>query len=244
VDVASLIDQLALDGPLLASAAADAGLDTPVPATEWNVRQLVTHVGGVHRWAADIVATANPNPDTPTARAVGTRRDDAELLAWFRDGHAALVETLRAAPDVLECFTFLPAGSALQFWARRQAHETAIHRADAESATGDVTPFDAGFAQDGIAELLHGFARRSAPASGTSAKLGVAASDGASWLVTLGVDRIDATEADDLADADATIRGDSSDLYLWLWNRRSAAMVDGDERVAKVWASSVRVRWG
>ena len=43
---------------------------------------------------------------------------------------------LRSAPADLDCFTFLPAESARHFWARRQAHETAIHRVDAENAAG------------------------------------------------------------------------------------------------------------
>ena len=34
----------------------------------------------------------------------------------------------------MRCFAFLPAPSPLAFWARRQAHETGIHRADVESA--------------------------------------------------------------------------------------------------------------
>ena len=45
-----------------------------------------------------------------------------------------------------------------QVWARRQAHETAIHRYDAESASGDVNGFDLDFAVDGIDEILVGFA--------------------------------------------------------------------------------------
>ena len=59
---------------------------------------------------------------------------DAGLIAAYRDGHAALVAALRDADPDLECATFMPAPSPLAFWARRQAHETAIHRYDAQSA--------------------------------------------------------------------------------------------------------------
>ena len=61
---------------------------------------------------------------------------DPELLAWFRAGHASLAETLTEADPALVCATFMAAPSPLAFWARRQAHETAIHRADAEIAAG------------------------------------------------------------------------------------------------------------
>ena len=47
----------------------------------------------------------------------------------------------------------------MAFWARRQAHETGIHRADAESPAGrgGTTLFPPEFAVDGIEEMLFGF---------------------------------------------------------------------------------------
>src|SRR6202044_1362579 len=85
---------------------------------------------------------------------------DPDLLSWFRAGHAALVETLSGADPAVQCATFMPAPSPLAFWARRQAHETAIHRADAESADGTVPQYPPGFAADGIDELIMGFGQR------------------------------------------------------------------------------------
>jgi hypothetical protein len=88
------------------------------------------------------------------------RRDGERLatVASFTDPGA--VEPLASAPADLETWTFLEAPTPLAFWARRQAHETAIHRVDAESARGDVTGFPSGFAVDGIDELLLRFANR------------------------------------------------------------------------------------
>jgi uncharacterized protein (TIGR03083 family) len=243
VDIPRLVEHVVDDGVLLGAAAERAGWDAPVPATDWNVRDLVIHIGGIHRWAADIVATCSPTADTDAGKAVGTGPADSELLEWFRDGHAALVETLGAATEDLDCFTFLPADSALHFWARRQAHETAVHRADAQAAAGHVVPFAAPFAQDGIAEILFGFARRKSRPLAATPTIGLAAADGPSWLITLGGERTESHPSDDLVGADATISGSSSDLYLWLWNRRSAAVVDGDHDVAATWAETVRVRW-
>jgi uncharacterized protein (TIGR03083 family) len=219
---------------------------------DWTVRDLVTHVGGVHRWAADIVENGRGELASELQGAVGTGPAEDELLDWFAAGHAGLVAVLRAAPAGLQCVTFLPAPSPRAFWARRQAHETAIHRADAEAAAGEVTPFDATFAQDGIAELLLGFAvrRRRKPIDRT-ASIALRASDGPAWLVRLGGDRVDAVtgsdgdaEVADSADrADLVVRGSSSEIYLWLWNRPSTARVDGDEAAAQLWRDSVRVRW-
>jgi uncharacterized protein (TIGR03083 family) len=242
MEVSALLAQLATDGPLLIEAADRAGWDAPVPGTSWDVRKLVAHVGGVHRWAADIVDAGRASGDTAAGRAVGSAPDDDELVEWFHNGHAALVETLRKAPDDLDCFTFLPADSPRHFWARRQAHETAIHRADAQGAGGVVAPFEAPFAQDGIAEVLNGFARRRSNAVDRRATIGLAAADGPSWVVVLGGERIEAAH-DEADGTDLTVRGLSSDLYLWLWNRPCDAVLDGDAAVAEEWAGAVRVRW-
>lgn len=245
MDVPGLIAQLEADGPPLAAAAARAGWDAPVPGTGWDVRSLVTHVGGVHRWATAVVSARSMSDQSATRDAVGAGPVEGELLDWFRTGHAELTTALRAAPEDLTAFTFLPADSPKHFWSRRQAHETAIHRIDAEGASGAdgaVMPVPAEFAQDGMAEMLLGFARRKSNASDTAATIAVLASDGPSWLITFGGERIQAVVSDDL-DASATVSGTSSDLYRWLWNRPSPATVTGDEDVLELWRQ-VRVRWG
>src|SRR5438309_412376 len=103
----------------LGAAAAEAGLDAAVPTCPgWNVRDLVGHLGGVHRWAASFVAQARTEP--PTADdGLEQPPADAELLEWFREGHEQLVKVLTDADETLECWTFLPAPFPLAFWARR-----------------------------------------------------------------------------------------------------------------------------
>ena len=242
MDVAEHIAYLETDGPLLAAAALSAGWDAPVPGTAWTVRDLVTHIGGVHRWAADIVRRAEPGPDTAAGDAVGVGPGDDELLDWFADGHAELVSSLRSAPTDLDCFAFLAAPSPLAFWARRQAHETAIHRADAQAPAGMLPEFDPAFAQDGIAEVLHGFAARRRNAISQQATIALRPLDGSTaWLITLGGEHIVA-EAGIAGDADVAVAGTASALYLWLWNRPAAVTMTGDESVAELWRS-VRVRW-
>lgn len=241
MEVEEHVAQTEADGAELAVAAASAGFDAQVPGTDWTVRDLVTHVGGVHRWAADIVASASPTGDTESARRVGAAQPDDSLLDWFLEGHEQLIAVLRSAPAGLECFTFLPAPSPLAFWARRQAHETAIHRADAQLAAGHEPIFGTAFAQDGIDELLNGFGRRKSNAIATPGTLGLRASDkGDSWTVTLGGERLVAGRG--IESTDATVTGSSGDLYLWLWNRSAAVTIDGDAALADLWRT-VQVRW-
>jgi uncharacterized protein (TIGR03083 family) len=244
VETGELINRLESDGRLLIAAARRAGWDAPVPGTEWNVRELVTHIGGIHRWAADVVATGSSTLSTAAGKAVGAGPADDELAEWYASGHAALVATLRSAAADVECATFLPADSPRHFWSRRQAHETAIHRADAEGAAGgDVTRFEATFAQDGIAEMLRGFAARRSNAVDRKAVLGLDAADGPSWLVTFGGERIEVDQVGVLDGTDVIVRGTSCDLYRWLWNRPSEAVVDGDPEVAALWSDQIKVRW-
>ena len=251
MEIPEFIEHLADEGERLAAAAGRVVWDTPVPRTDWSVRDLVTHIGGVHRWAADAVRTGATDLDTAAGRDVGCGPGDDELLEWFVAGHAALVSALRSAPGDLAAATFLPAPSPLHFWARRQAHETAIHRADADAACGQPSTYAPEFAQDGIDELLNGFAARKSLTIDTKATILLDALDGPSWVVSLGGERICAETIDDVAGAElggadvgrADVRGSSSDLYLWLWNRDSSVVLSGSQAIADRWTSAVRVRW-
>jgi len=108
----------------LADAATLVGPDAKVPTCPaWTVRDLVQHLGGVHRWATGIVGTPRTaawNVDLPEV--VGTWPPDEELTAWLVAGADALAATLEQADPALECFTFLAATSPLAMWSRRQAH--------------------------------------------------------------------------------------------------------------------------
>ena len=79
----------------VAEAAAEAGLDAPVPTCPgWQVRELVQHIGVTHRWAA-------ANAAEPEGRQVRLKDlltepvpDGEELVPWLRAGYAALHDTL------------------------------------------------------------------------------------------------------------------------------------------------------
>jgi uncharacterized protein (TIGR03083 family) len=242
VEINAHIDQLDAEGLALAAAAQQADLDAAVEhCPDWTVRDVVTHVGGVHRWAAEIVGEALLDLDEVTAEAVGTGPADSDLLGWFVEGHAALVSTLRAAPLDLQCFSFLAAPSPLAFWARRQALETAVHRVDVESPSGRIGLIDQSLALDGIDELLVGFGARRRTFEPGLIRLEPAG--GSPWDVMLGADGLTAVpSASDARPADVTVAGAASDVYLWLWNRPAAISISGDTAIADQW-QNVRVRW-
>jgi uncharacterized protein (TIGR03083 family) len=233
------IAALEQEGVRLADAAGDLDAEVP-PCPQWTVRDVVVHTGGVHRWAASIVREGLDHDPAPTDEDLA-KPGGRDPVEWFREGHAELVRTLRAAEPTLRCISFLPAPSPLAFWARRQAHETAIHRADAESAGGPVTPFDEAFANDGIDEILTGFAARRRIGTEVPRTLALRPGDDAGWLVTFRPDGIRSVPGAD--GAECTVRGSASDVYLWLWHRPATVQVTGDRDVAALW-QDVRVRWG
>lgn len=254
VDIAEHIAALDQEGKALAGAADRAGLDAPVPAcAPWRVKDLLRHTGFIHRWAASHIVSpvAEVRDGPPEEEILRSGAPDGELLGWFRDGHAALVEVLRTADPALDTATFMAAPSPLAFWARRQAHETAMHRADAESAAGHVPAYPAEFAADGIDELIMGFGLRRKyrprPASGDSSggTLLVTVRDAdACWHARMADGNVQAARGP-AGSADCVISGPASAVYLFLWNRGEADVaVDGDPAVLDLWKRGVRVRWG
>lgn len=246
MEIAAHITALAEHGQGLATAAGQAGLTAPVPTCPgWTVRHLLKHIGKVHRWAATYVREGRAAFGGGSPRMANPPSDG--LLDWFVDGHAALVDALRAAPAELDCWSFMPAPSPLAFWARRQAHETAIHRADADSARGAVPSYDPSFAADGIGELLGGFyARRggSLHADPPCSLLVVPADTGQRWHVAINPDSRRISPDADLP-ADCTVSGPASDLYLLLWNREPARppQISGDLAVMELWRKQAQVKW-
>ncbi|MFE9493244.1 maleylpyruvate isomerase family mycothiol-dependent enzyme [Streptomyces collinus] len=240
METAEFLTTLDREGRLLAAAAAEAGTDAKVPTCpEWQVADLLRHTGAVHRWAAALVADGHT---APRPLGDGPDLDGAELVAWYRDSHRLLVDTLAAAPADLECWTFHPAPcpSPLAFWTRRQAHETAVHRYDAESARGGTaSPIDAGFAADGIDELLRGFHARPRSRVRTERPrvLRVRAVDAgadAVWTVRLSAEP-PVTSRDAAGDVEAELIGPAERLYLALWNRGPVPSVTGDRSLATLW---------
>jgi uncharacterized protein (TIGR03083 family) len=259
MEISEHLEALAEQGSLLADVAGQTPLEAAVPSCPgWQLRDLLRHTGYVHRWAARFVADQLPAPvpRLSSAEQLAGGPPDAELADWFRAGHAALLTTLSCADPGITAWAFLPAPSPLAFWARRQAHETAIHRTDAELAAGRTATFSTPFAADGIDELIMGFFGRDAGeltdkqrAAPTRSMLVRASDSGQSWQVALTADgELAATvRRGDGQSADCVVEGPAAGLYLLLWNRAAAqgagVAVSGAADVLATWQASMRVVW-
>jgi uncharacterized protein (TIGR03083 family) len=254
VEIDDHIDAIAREGERLAAAASSAGLDATIRwCAGWRMRELLRHLSEIHLWAASHVARRAVRDGVPELAdleaawpnlALFWPADD-DLIDYYLATNRNLVDKLAAAPADLDTWTFLPAPSPRQMWARRQAHETSIHRIDAESATESMGGFDPAFASDGIDEVLTAMAPRTDELPLESpVTMAVHPTDVEErWLVNLGPEGIDTIRGH--SPADLTLTGAASDLYLAVWNRGddTAIQLTGDRSVLDIWRDRHRSRW-
>jgi uncharacterized protein (TIGR03083 family) len=209
------------DGAALA-AAAETDLRAAVPACPgWDVAELVWHMGGVHHFWGAIARDALSSPDAVRAP---DRPQLTELVDWYRAGVERLAATLESADPSTPVWTWAPRKD-VGFIQRRMAHETAVHRWDAESAVGVPGPIDAALAVDGIDEFLDVFLpfEGDLGASGESVHLHCTDAPG-EWLVEIADGKLDVSRTHGKGDVAA--RGGASDLLLLLWRRVPMSRVD------------------
>jgi uncharacterized protein (TIGR03083 family) len=255
MEIGEHITAIGQEAKLLAEAAEQGGLDADVPTCpEWSMGDLVRHLSEIHLWASALIAqrTTKLWPDDISEHTESWPDlavfwpDDDKLIGWYLETNANLVDVLESAPADLDCPTFLPAPSPLAMWARRQAHETAIHRFDAENAAGIASEFDPMFASDGIDELVAAFSprRKEFPIESDQTMAVHAQDTNDRWRITMGPEGITTSRGD--GPADVTLAGDASDLYLVLWNRAedSRITITGDGELLDLWHGSSRIRWG
>jgi uncharacterized protein (TIGR03083 family) len=233
MDVSGQLDALRGDGEAFA-AAADAGdLGAAVPACPgWTVADLVHHLGSVHEFWATIVAERRQERPRDVRPA---RRPDGELVGWYRDGLARLVEVLAGTDPATPVWTW-SSQRDVAFAVRRMAHETAVHRWDAEDSRQAATPVEANLASDGIDEMLALFLPfTSAGAASVDGTVHIHCGDvPGEWMVRpdpaggLAVTR-------EHAKGDCALRGPASDLLLVLWRRLPLEAVEvlGDLALAE-----------
>jgi len=226
------VEQVRADGQKLADAA-DGNIEADVPSCPgWQVRDLVAHIAQVYEHKIECTRLGKaPDPWPPEWPQA------ADPVPWFRDAHARLLDMFEANEASSRSATWWPADQTVGFWARRMAHETAVHRVDAELARGAATPVDASLATDGVDEILHimlaGDWLEDADDEMKGQRVAIE-TGGRAWQVVL--DREAMTVLDGDGTADATLSGSPSDVLLWLWGREPDDRVEmsGDQEAHRL----------
>jgi uncharacterized protein (TIGR03083 family) len=185
----------------------------PVPrCPQWTLSDVVTHIGRLHRIAAEALETgAAPDedpviPDSPTS-----------LPAWLAEGGERLLKALDQDPD-LPAWSFVRGPRTVGFWQRRLSLENAVHRRDVEATIASTTPVPVDLADDGVDEVVNGtvglgIAQGRLTLPGDVALALRATETGNAWRIGTGP-------------ASATLQGPAEHLFLVLWKRLEVSDTD------------------
>lgn len=127
--------------------------DAAVPSCPgWTTSHLAEHLAHVYWHQSHVVK----NGVRPTA---GEHLPDFTFADSPQRYLDLAFEAIRKALDPSrspqrDVWTFDPRSTTVDFWFRRMAHETMVHRFDAELACGATTAFDDALCLDGVDELM------------------------------------------------------------------------------------------
>ncbi|MBL7256712.1 maleylpyruvate isomerase family mycothiol-dependent enzyme [Paractinoplanes lichenicola] len=219
------------------AAAADFGARVP-GCPDWDLRDLVAHLGAVQRFWAVVVRAADPT-GPPSRSALGDREPSGDLLAWSAESTSLLLAALRASSAGTRAWAWWGASSApltVGAIARHQVQEAAVHAYDAQEARGQAgvpEPLPVAVAADGVAEFLQVGVGSLGAWPHQPARVRFDASDGQPHTLDLTPSGGRLLEQAAAGEPTTVIRGTSSDLVLVLYGRLplEALAIDGDREV-------------
>ena len=138
------------DYQLLASAIPEVPVDVP-GCPGWSTNDLAKHMAHVYLHQAFVVETGNKAEDKEHLAPYPRTDDVMEFMSW---GFAAITKALEVSRAERPTWSWHHSDHSVDFWFRRMAHETVIHRIDAEQAVGTVSKIDEALALDGVDEVL------------------------------------------------------------------------------------------
>ena len=229
---------LRADGGAFSVAVGEPGvLGADVPSCpDWTVGELVRHLGAVYRRTRTHAGSGRmdepwsplqvPDDAPPSG--------DEAVVAWFGGELAQLDAFLDALDPDLPAWNWAPQAKTAVFWHRRMAHETALHRWDAQLASTLPEPIETKLAGDTVAEALDTFlpaGRRKGPRDIAGLVHLIAADLGHEWFVRLRGEGVALLDTDTLLDTDAhparaAASGSASDLALAIWGRVAFDVLD------------------
>jgi uncharacterized protein (TIGR03083 family) len=216
-----------------AAACQEGALAAPAPSCPgWTVLDLVHHLGKVYGFVsrhAGRGVTGPPERVEPDDIPAG-----ADPLTWFDERYATLFALLDGLDPGLPAWNWAPQTKRAEFWHRRMAHETSVHRWDAQMAVALSEPIEAKLAADGVTEVLDTWlpgGRRRGPLDRQGVVALRATDVEETWDIRLRGEGVALLDTDTLLDDHdhherAVATGTASDLLLALWGRVPFEVLD------------------
>ncbi|WP_419944016.1 maleylpyruvate isomerase family mycothiol-dependent enzyme [Candidatus Poriferisodalis sp.] len=234
----------AAEGARLTAIAAEAeasgsDLRRQVPSCPgWDLEELIEHCATVWTFVTgSIAAGERTDPAAVT-------RPDGPISRWHDEAFSTLTGVLESRQPDEGTWTWDPQHQSMSFWWRRMAHETTLHRWDAEAALGATpAPIDPELAVDGIDELFDVYVRLRNPTAfaGDGETVHLHATDAhGEWVITRGPDGMTVEHTHEKSDVAA--RGLAQDLLLFVWGRVGPEQLEtfGDTALLEDWQRLVR----
>jgi uncharacterized protein (TIGR03083 family) len=241
------IDLLGAEADRFASSLTGADLGaTVLTCPDWTVRDLVSHVGGLHRWSTELVASGivaeTWRSSLPLDYPDGAAPPEA-WRDWLVAGAVEACRTFAAAEPATPVWAW-GADQHARFWPRRMLFETAIHRLDLDLTLGRPADLPVRVAIEGIDEQLENLpfvARWNGEVGrlrGRGEALGFTARDAdASWRVRLEPDGWWWDRVSD--DSDVVAEAPAADLLLLMVGRPIPDLaVRGDRALLDRWLAA------
>lgn len=230
------IGALRTEGLAFRAAAAEAPPDTPVlSCPDWTMTDLVQHLASIYHWVNGFVGSGTteqpawPPKDPSTIQPTGMSPVD-----WWQQEFDQLVTLLDGLDPDQPAWNWAPQPKKAVFWHRRLAHETTVHRWDAQMATGVGEPVEAKLAADGVSEVLDTWlpaGLRTNPRDWRGMVQLAALDADQKWYLRMRGEGVALLDTDTILDSDdhhARVRatGTASDLLLALYGRVDFDVLD------------------
>jgi hypothetical protein len=144
------LQHIASDYKLMVTALAGPVVAVPT-CPGWDTNELAHHMGMVYLHQAFVIEHGERPEAKEHRKHLTGSETDMELLAA---GHLAITGALDPGRAERKTWSWHHNDFSVDFWFRRMAHETLIHRVDAQLATGVIPEISELLALDGVDEVL------------------------------------------------------------------------------------------
>lgn len=203
---------------------------------DWNIADLVWHLGEVHWFWATAIEIRATSPDQIEKDKPQRPSEYQSLVTWGRSQVDHLISALEATADDVPVWSWAleEKDHSVGFIRRHQVQEAAVHRWDIQRAASDATPdpVDPEAASDSIDEILAitmpWSVNEKKPLAGT-VHIHCTDTPGEWFIHTNG--SVEAIHAK----GDVALRGTASDLLLAIYKRSPNGIVEtiGDETLGR-----------